>query len=66
MLFSLVPKLISADRIFRPSRQFYVVLEAEKLVYVIQKGQTFADLLADLVRSAEDVSIVLLKPSYTS
>ena len=60
------PKVIATDRIFRPCRQHYLVLEAKERVDTVEEGKTLADLVTNLVRSAENVGVVLLKTTHSS
>ena len=63
-LFSLIPLFVGTKSVLRPSRQLKLEGKSKDAVDVLQEVERADDLLPDLVRSAEDVRIVLLEASY--
>jgi hypothetical protein len=62
---SLVPHGIVSKLVSWTGREFQLKLESEDTVNVIKEVKHSQDLLHDLLRCAEDVSIILLETSHT-
>ena len=61
----LVPQFITAKPVLWPRRQLQLEREVKDGVNVLQEVQTVRNLARDLIRCAENVSIILLEPSDT-
>lgn len=61
----LVPQIIAAKPVFRPRRQLHLEREVKNGVNMLQEVENVRNLARNLLRCAENVSIILLEPSDT-
>ena len=63
--FGLVPQVIATQPVLRPCRQLHLKGEVENGVYVLQKVENVRNLTRNLLRCAENVSVILLESPDT-
>lgn len=64
-LFSLVPHGLRTESVLGSRRQLHLVGEAEDGVNVLKEIHNILDLALDLLRSAENVSVILLESTHS-
>ena len=64
--FSLVPLLIVTETDFRTGGKLHLEGKAKDSVNVVQKVKNTGDFRAHLVRTAEQMSVILLEATHTS
>ena len=60
-----LPVLVASHAVFRSGRQLYMILETKQAVYTVNQLCNTLDFLFDLLRSHEDMSIILSKAAHT-